>query len=127
VRLRLADGALERGPIARERLHDIDVVAERDDRTAVGVAQRFEEADCRVVDGLDLVGHARAGIDQEDEIDRHFVRFEELDVLKNAVLVDRKVVLDEAGHEPLAIADGDVQRDQAGAAPEDPALRRLVR
>ncbi len=68
---------------------------------------------------IHLVGHAGAGVDEKDEIDRHLVRLEELDVLQHAVLVYGEVVLREARHEPLAVGNGHVERDQAGAAAED--------
>ena len=77
------------------------------------------KSDRRLVDDLHLVGHARAGVDEKDEINRHLVRLEELHVLQHAVFVDREVVLPQAGHEPFAVADGDIERHETGAAAKD--------
>ena len=122
MRLRLTHRLLERRVIGGQRLRDVDVVAKGHDRTAVSSAKRLQKARGRLVHDIHLVRHARAGVDEDDEIDRDFGRFEELHVLKHAILIDRKIILRQSRHEPLAIGHGDIERDQAGTGPEHCSL-----
>ena len=86
----------------------------------------MKEADRRLVDGVHFVAHARARVHEDDQIDGHRVRLEELDVLLDTVLVDGEV----GGLQPGdvargAVEDGDVERHEAGAAAEHRRLRTL--
>ena len=58
--------------------------------------QQLHEAARRAVDGVHLVAHAGAGVEQEDDVQRNALRLEEADVLHHAVFVDFEVLLAEA-------------------------------
>jgi hypothetical protein len=83
--------ALEGAAIRRERLQDPHAVVEAHDRAAIAVAERLQEADGCLMNNRQLVAHARAAIQQYDQIDGHGPRLEELDVLGDAVLEDGEV------------------------------------
>src|SRR5205823_5503791 len=102
-------------------------------RAAVVGTERLEEAGGGVVHDVELVAHAGAGVDQHDQIERDAGRLEELDALLDAVFVDDEVVRLQADDEFVAaVLDGDVERDEGGAAmerraPSRPLLRAPLR
>jgi hypothetical protein len=76
-----------------------------------------------------LVQHARGGVEQQREIERHRRGGEERNVLLHAILVDGEVSGVETGDEFLArIGDHHVERDEIDTGAEERCvLRRVAR
>ncbi len=109
--------------IGRQLLDDVDAVRERDDGAAVDLTQRLDEADSRLVNDVHLVRHARAAVQQDDEVERNGAGFEELHLLLDAVLEHSEIRDGEPLDELIVpIGDRDGQRNQVGGAAEDRLL-----
>ena len=123
LRLRRADRALQGSAIGRQRREHLHVVVEGHDGAAVSLSQGAEEADRRFVNGVQLVAHARARVDQHDEIHGDRVGLEELHVLLDAVFEDGEVGRLEPHHVPrLLIEHAHVERNQTCRATECESL-----
>jgi hypothetical protein len=114
------DRRLELLDLARQRLKHLRRVVERHDRRAIAGTKRTNETKRSLARDLQLVSHARARIDEQDQIEWNLARCKEGNVLLDPILVDGEVVRPQPGDVVLpGVRDGDVEGNQLGAALED--------
>ena len=110
-----------------ERMQRARAVLDSDDHDPIALPQMRREADRRLLDGGHLVAHARRGVEQDREIERHVRGREERQILLNAVLEHREVLLARPVTNLSAVGDDHIERDEIDAAAEGPGARSRER